>query len=206
MTDARFPERWLNDRRILTLTSDNFRGFMLSLAWCASNRTDGVIGRHDTALMPWLTADTPNRLVTSGLWTALSDGWLVDGYTVHQSTRSQLESAEEARAKDRERKRHERERSRLKSAGQPGVHPDVPPDVHTDVRPESTRPGQDRPGEEVLPGATASILTSNKVDAAPVRDAVASSPQCEHCGKTSSWSLVSKGGLLLCRRCSGAMS
>jgi hypothetical protein len=38
MTDARFPERWLQDRRVLRLSDVGFRLFTLSLAWSVSNR------------------------------------------------------------------------------------------------------------------------------------------------------------------------
>ena len=43
MTDARFPERWLNDRRVLRLPDDAFRLFVLSLAWSVANQADGRI-------------------------------------------------------------------------------------------------------------------------------------------------------------------
>jgi hypothetical protein len=39
MTDARFPERWLNDRRLLRLSDAAFRLFVISLTWSVSNRT-----------------------------------------------------------------------------------------------------------------------------------------------------------------------
>jgi hypothetical protein len=52
MTDARFPERWLNDRRVLRLPDDAFRLFVLSLAWSVANQTDGRIYDEDQALVP----------------------------------------------------------------------------------------------------------------------------------------------------------
>jgi hypothetical protein len=50
--DARYPERWLNDRRINRLTDQAYRLFVCSLAWCVSNRTDGILEAADLLTIP----------------------------------------------------------------------------------------------------------------------------------------------------------
>lgn len=52
MTDARFPERWLNDRRVMRLSPDAFRTFVIALTWSVANRTDGVITDDDMPFLP----------------------------------------------------------------------------------------------------------------------------------------------------------
>jgi hypothetical protein len=42
VTDARFPDRWLSDKRIQRLSDGHFRSFITSLVWSVTNRTDGV--------------------------------------------------------------------------------------------------------------------------------------------------------------------
>jgi hypothetical protein len=70
MTDARFPERWLNDRRLLRLSDAAFRLFVISLTWSVSNRTDGVLDTGDLTLIP---ASTPPRPAS---WPGPGSGWL----------------------------------------------------------------------------------------------------------------------------------
>ena len=40
MTDARLPERWLNDRRLQRHSADHYRAFVNALLWSVANRTD----------------------------------------------------------------------------------------------------------------------------------------------------------------------
>ena len=68
MTDARFPDRWLHDRRLLRLSDSEFRTFVTSLTWCVSNRTDGRLEHDDLAMVP--PAD-PTMLAR---WSALAFG------------------------------------------------------------------------------------------------------------------------------------
>jgi hypothetical protein len=132
MTDARFPERWLNDRRVLRLPDDAFRLFVLSLAWSVSNRTDGRIYDDDLALIP-ASASGSGQLAKSGLWERVADYWLITVFEDTQTTRADLEHLAGQRRKARDRKRRERARR---------VARDVPRDVTAD----STRPGQARTG------------------------------------------------------------
>jgi hypothetical protein len=70
MTDARFPERWLNDRRLLRLSDAAFRLFVVSLTWSVSNRTDGELDASDLALMPGIDPTAAGELARAGLWMA----------------------------------------------------------------------------------------------------------------------------------------
>ncbi len=135
MTDARFPERWLNDRRVLRLPDDAFRLFVLSLAWSVANQTDGRIYDEDLAMIPASPLGT-GQLARVGLWERVADYWLITVFEETQSTRADLEHLAVQRRKARDRKRRERERR-----GRP-----VTRDVTRDVPEDSTRTGQARTG------------------------------------------------------------
>lgn len=120
MTDARYPERWLNDRRVLLLSDAGHRLFVTAMVWSVSNRSDGVLTRDDLALMPRISPDLAGELVKAGLWSeAKAGGWLIVDYATTQTTRASLEAAENARLAERDRKRGERARKVSLSAGRP---------------------------------------------------------------------------------------
>jgi hypothetical protein len=132
MTDARFPERWLNDRRVRMLSDGAFRRFVISLAWSAANRTEGVITHADLPLLPLAGPDCTGELVEAGLWLWIGDHWLIAPFEETQTTRADLEAVDLARQKAREKKR----RQRAAAAAVPG---DVPGD-----NTGQARTGQDR--------------------------------------------------------------
>ena len=135
MTDARFPERWLNDRRVLRLPDDAFRLFTLSLAWSVANQTDGRIYDEDLTLIPASPLGS-GQLAKSGLWERVADYWLITVFEETQTTRADLEHLAVQRRKARDRKRRERARH---------ARP-VTQDVTRDVPEDSTRTGQARTG------------------------------------------------------------
>ena len=134
MTDARLPERWLNDRRLLRLPDDAFRLFATSLMWSVANRTDGVLYDDDLALIPGVNPGLADPLAKAGLWKREWDRWLIIEFEETQTTRTELEAAARARRAQRDKKRRQRA---AKAAAVPG---DVPRDT--------TRTGQDRTGQE----------------------------------------------------------
>jgi hypothetical protein len=140
MTDARFPERWLNDRRLRRLSDPGFRLFMVSLTWSVSNRTDGVLYPDDLALLADIDPARGAELEKAGLWRREKDCWLVVDFENTQTTREQLEGLDHKRRMDRERKARQRARER---AGQ-----QVASRVTSDV---TQRTGQDRPGRNPRP-------------------------------------------------------
>lgn len=158
MTDARHPERWLVDRRFLRLSADDYRAYSMALIWAVSNRTDGRLCLEDLPCIPYFNADQAQSLVDSGLWSRDDDGWSIDDYLLTQSSKAQLESAENARVKDAERKA--RDRAKLKSSVRFSP-PDRPSDnsgisttsgvVRSDVRLDDVGKARDRPviGEDL---------------------------------------------------------
>jgi hypothetical protein len=117
MTDARFPERWLNDRRIQQLSSDAFFAFSNALLWTESNRTDGVIKFADLELIPRCKSAQADELVAAGLWrNRRDDGWVIAVYTDTQRSRKQLENQDKYLTRERERKAAKRAAERLRRA------------------------------------------------------------------------------------------
>ena len=149
MTDARFPERWLNDRRIMRLPDDLFRLFVVSLAWSVANRTDGYLYDDDLAAIPGATRQRALALQDSGLWRYVFDGfaatpegahgWLIDEFEETQTTKADLTALDQARKKARDKKRGQRANAAKR---------DVPGDVPRD----STRTGQARTGSTKTEG------------------------------------------------------
>lgn len=143
MTDARIPERWLNDRRLLRLSDPGFRLFVMSLMWSVSNRTDGMVYDDDLPLMPTVDAARAPELAKYGVWVRERDFWVIADYAGTQTSAHDLEVLENARRREREKKRRQRARAA----------PDVPGDS-----PEARSPGtaQDRTGQARTGSSTAS--------------------------------------------------
>lgn len=140
--DARFPERWLHDRRLARATPSQFRLFVNANAWAVSNRTDGLIPREELSLIPWANMADASALVALGLWAAAPDGWMIEGFLDVQSSKSQLEGLDLKRLQDRQRQRTYRERKRLSSRylSRDGIRDSSPDDKGKD------RQGKDRQG------------------------------------------------------------
>lgn len=142
MTDARFPDRWLSDKRLQRLSDGHFRAFITSLTWSVSNRTDGVIEPEDLGLIPNFAANSVQAFVKAGLWQPLEKGWRITDYMTTQTSSEQLVAAEAARAKEREKKARQRAAKRTAASANAVVPGDVPGD-----NTGQDRPGQARPGE-----------------------------------------------------------
>jgi hypothetical protein len=144
MTDARFPERWLNDRRVLRLPDDAFRLFVISLAWSVANRTDGRIYDDDLSLIP-ASPGGSGQLAKAGLWERVTDYWQITVFEETQTTRDDLETLARGRRAQRDKKRRQRAAKAARAAASPGT---VPGDVARDT----PRTGQARTG--ALRGST----------------------------------------------------
>lgn len=136
MTDARLPERWLNDRRLQRLSAEHYRTYVNCLLWAVSNRTDGHIEREDLALIPHWSANAAQAFVDAHLFTPTADGWLIADYASTQTARDELEVLDNMRARDREKKAAARAR---KVAGTPDFPRDGPGDVPGDGPGELSR-------------------------------------------------------------------
>ena len=121
MTDARFPERWLNDRRILRLSDAAFRLFVTSLVWSVSNRTDGELDVADLDLLPRTDGDAAVELESAGLWKLDKGHWLICDYRSTQTTRDALDHLESIRRADREKKQRQRAVPRNVPGTDPGT-------------------------------------------------------------------------------------
>ncbi|WP_314431662.1 hypothetical protein [Microbacterium lacticum] len=150
MTDFRFPERWLIDRRFTRLPAEAFAAFICAGAWCVANRTEGTILLDDLDDVPRLTADLADALSRAGVLDAIPDGWQITDFEDTQTSRAELVAAEQARRSEREKKRRQRAHAR-------GDHSFCTPatcDVSRGTSPGTSRGtslgqdrlGQDRPG------------------------------------------------------------
>lgn len=108
MTDARLPERWLNDRRLQRLSAEHYRAFINALLWSVANRTDGRIELEDVGLIQHWSANAAQALVDSELFTPQPTGWLITDYATTQTSRSDLETLERIRQRDRQKKQQKR--------------------------------------------------------------------------------------------------
>lgn len=134
VTDARYPDRWLNDRRIRRLSDRAHRVFVTTLVWSVSNRTDGRIETEDLDELPTV----PDRmvrdeLVKSGLWRRDGADLVIAGFDETQTTAAELDRLARARAAARQKKARQR-------AGVPG---DVPGDDTGQARQGQARTGED---------------------------------------------------------------
>lgn len=149
MADFRFPSHWLTDRRVMTLTGDEFKAFVTAGAWSVENRTDGRVAPEDIEFIPRFPRSCIPRLVAVGLWVPDGDGWLMVDYARTQTSRAEFEVLERSRRADREKKR----RLRAHKAGDhsfcdsgcvsPGQSPGFVPGT------TQARRGQARRGEAV---------------------------------------------------------
>jgi len=144
MTDAHYPERWLNDRRIQRLTPLSFKAFVVSLAWSVGNRTDGVIEPGDLPLIIGFTPDCIDELVASDLWSEGDGCWLITVFEETQTSKAQLEAQQHAAAAKREKGRIRTANFRAKQKESDVTHYVT---HQNGVTLRTCTPGQDRPGQ-----------------------------------------------------------
>lgn len=112
MVDARIPERYLVDRRVLRLTDAERSSLFMATVWSVSNRTDGRVERRDLTLISTFRESAIPALVGEGLWAPDGpDAWTIVDYVRDQTSRDELEVLENARRRDREKKRRQRSKS-----------------------------------------------------------------------------------------------
>ncbi|KAB1662828.1 hypothetical protein [Pseudoclavibacter sp. CFCC 13611] len=139
MADARFPDRWLMDRRVMALPAEGFRDFVTSLTWAVSNMTDGKITRADLMFVPGFNQTSIRTLVISDLWEELDDNsWQIIDFAKTQSSKAELEAYFSRKANDRDRKARQRARERAQESR----------DMSRDMSAESPRQGEARQGKD----------------------------------------------------------
>lgn len=112
MTDARFPERWLTDKRVLRLSDAGHRLFVTAMLWAVSNRTDGWLLGDDLDLMPRVDTSRAEELVDAGLWAYDGLRWFIVEFDTTQTSKAQLEGLDHRRKLDRERAQRHRDRQK----------------------------------------------------------------------------------------------
>lgn len=196
MTDARYPETWLNDRRVVRLSDAAHRLFITALVWSASNRTDGFIETADLSLIHGVDASKATELASAGLWKPVTGGWQIVDYAKTQTTKTQLDGLDHKRAQDRERKARQRARDR-------GLPDPEPPEeeeasrVTSDVTARVTqRIGQDRQGKD-RQGQASTGTTDQQSDPRfwkqPDEMKTATAVNCSVCGFPLNAALACKG-------------
>lgn len=181
MTDARFPERYLSDRRVLRLSADEFRAWSFATLWCVSNRTDGVVLADELPLIPFMDDGIAGALVERGLWSLSGDGWLITDFDRTQTSKHDLEVLENARAADAAKKRrlraakkeqHERQTPRFTDVPGTvrGTSPGrVPEDITGEAgRDEGTWYADDETGEITDPSSSVPAPSVTTWDVAPI--------------------------------------
>lgn len=134
MTDARLPERWLNDRRLQRLSAEHYRTYVNALLWSVANRTDGRIERGDVSLIPHWAAGAAKAFVDAGLFSPQPDGWLVADWVATQTSRDELTALEEARARERQKK------ARWRAKSGKGAKGNAPTETDAETAVEETCP------------------------------------------------------------------
>jgi hypothetical protein len=160
--DARVPERYLVNRRVMQLAPMHFRSFILATLWSVSNRTEGRVGREDVEFIPGFSPASPPVLVAAELWADLEDYWLIVEFAATQTSKAQLEAAENKRRQDRERQaRHRSKGVQFEPTDPPGR--DVTRDNRRDVTEDDKGKASARQGEDKYyesPPAADSLMES----------------------------------------------
>ncbi len=144
MTDARVPERYLVDRRILRLTDSERSSYLMAALWSVSNRTDGRFERDDLPFIPTFKEASVPALVRTGLWVEDNGGWSDTEFAKVQTSKSDLEVLDNARRADREKKARQRAGKRATSTSNPG---DGPGDVSRGQHRREIGESKERKGE-----------------------------------------------------------
>jgi len=181
--DARYPERWLTDRRVLRLSDPAHRLFVTALVWSVANRSDGVITDEDLELLPRVDSRCVWELADAALWLRALDSsaWLITDYEATQTTRDDLDRAEQARRAARDKKRRQRS-----SRGRPGGR------QHGDVPEDTTRQGKAKARQ-------GGLEEGDDSEQAPAEHSAPDSG-CSDCGSPGML-LAGEDGLKRCRRC-----
>ncbi|MBT2535886.1 hypothetical protein [Arthrobacter sp. ISL-69] len=154
MTDARFPDRWLSDRRFRRLSDGEYRSYSQALMWAVLNRTDGDVPAKDLAIIPDFVPDHAGRLVEVELWAPAGAGWLILDFGATQTSKEQLDGLDARKRQDADRQKAKRDRDK-RAASSPGHHVKESRDGHvTESRDDIGQgQGQGQPLQEEEAGA-----------------------------------------------------
>lgn len=111
--DSRFPTYYLQDRRVMKMTPEQFRLFVLATAWAVSNMTDGHIEDADLPLISFANQQDALGLTQAGVWTRTDEGWLITDFQKTQTSAALLEASLVNRRKadaERQKKKYDRDK------------------------------------------------------------------------------------------------
>lgn len=203
MTDARFPDRWLNDRRFRRLSDSEYRSYAVALLWAVLNRTDGEVLAEDLPFIPDFVPGCTGRLVDAKLWAPTGAGWFIVDFESTQTSKAQLDGLDTRKRQDADRQRAKRNRDRA-SASSPGPHVIPSRDSHvTGSRDDigQARTGQDRQGQALEEEHSDIVGVSSKVPGPSSSE----SASCHGCGQElDDWHSGTVAGH--CLGCSGDCS
>lgn len=169
MTDARMPDRWLNDRRLLRLSDAAHRLYITGLLWSVTNRTDGHLDATDLSLLPSVDVTRTQELVTAGLWDeAPTGGYVMGDFPATQTSATELGRLDRIRRQDRERQARKRAAGKAEGSAHPrDSHAGRPADSHADDSSGQHRTGKARTGQDRSTTPHARNTTSSAPDAGP---------------------------------------
>lgn len=149
--DARLPERWLNDRRLLLLTDPAFRLFVTGLMFSVANRTEGYLSDRDLKLIPGATEPHyADEIADVALWRRLDGGWKFTEWDGVQSSLEELAAVDQRRIRERDKKRRQRAALRSQSRGTSrGTSRETEPGTVQGKAKAKARQGQAPSGSEV---------------------------------------------------------
>lgn len=145
MTDARHPEKWLNNRRFLLLSGDAYKLHSFLMMYAVSNRTDGKLTQQDLALVRGVDTGKVPELEAAELLKWSRGKWVLTEYRDTQTSKSALDALDNQRRRDREKKRRKRDALRdaaAVAAGDDGVPEDESPGTSPGASP-GTSVGKD---------------------------------------------------------------
>jgi hypothetical protein len=162
MTDARFPERWLNDTRLTRLSGDAFKLFAFGLMFSVANRREGVLSGDDLEDIPRVDRSLASDLERAGLWKRQPGGWLIVDNAETQTSNAELDASARARQAARVKKANQRAAGRPPKGDQSDSESEAESDRAEEDDPNllspgtvassgtaATRKGQIKPGYEV---------------------------------------------------------
>ncbi|GAB4082092.1 hypothetical protein G3R41_08770 [Modestobacter muralis] len=203
MTDARFPERWLNDKRVVRLNDSAFRTFVTTLAWSVSNRTDGVIELDDLDLIHGADPAAAQALFAAGLWSPVPGDRPGDGhqgtspsrvrievFAETQTSSHELEVLENVRRRDREKKARQRAKTPAPANPASTVSPGTP-SPGTVPRDSTGQEGQE--GRQALEGRGLQVVPDDPSIGWPPVQQPATEGACRRCGGSLPPGLVTLG-------------
>lgn len=117
MTDARWPSRWVTDRRFLRLDAEDLVSYLWALTYSVESGTDGILEDADLMVISRYASSSTEALIKAGLFGRTDDGRiLIVDYASTQTTAAEVRAAEDRRIAARLKKRAQRARPRQPAA------------------------------------------------------------------------------------------